>query len=320
MNTPCLLCGNTTGNTDYKVKEMQLGLQDEFTYARCGNCGTMQLITVPEDFNRYYPNENYYSFNMDAPKTNASFFKKVQAEYLLYGKYPLVGKLLTIGYHLNEQLEWLKLTKAAYDNAILDVGTGNGSLLVKYATLGFQNLTGIDPFINESKTAGKVRILKKSLFEIDGQFDIIMLHHSLEHMFEPLKALKKVYDLLTPGGRALIRIPVMDNYGWNTYGEYWCGLDAPRHIFIPTENSLKQLATGAGFQIDRFYYDSYDYVIWCSEQYKKGIALHDARSWAIRPDQSMFTKRQIRAFRTKMAEENKKMNGDMAALYLRKPN
>ena len=162
-------------------------------------------------------------------------------------------------------------------------------------------------------------MLKQTIFEVEKQYDVVMMHHSLEHMFEPLNALKQIYKITKPGGRVLIRVPMMGNYGWKTYGEFWCGLDAPRHIFIPSEKGLKQLATDAGFTINKFYYDSFDYVIWASEQYKKGIALHDKNSHLINENESMFSKEQLKEFRKKMIAENAKGNGDMAALYLTKP-
>jgi len=320
MSQACILCNNISNNTVYALKELQLGLLETFNYQLCGNCGTMQLLDVPENLGKYYPNEDYYSFNLKLDvKEKPDTLRKIKTDYLLFGKQPILGRLLSIGYKMNELYDWVKYTRAGYNEAILDVGTGNGSLLARLFKIGYTNLTGIDPFINESVDYGAIKVLKQDLFDVDKKYDVVMMHHSLEHMFDPLKALQRVYEILKPGGRALVRVPIMGNYGWKTYGEFWCGLDAPRHIFIPSENGLKQLATNAGFTIEKFYYDSFDYVIWCSEQYKKGIALHDPKSHLINEAESMFTKAQLKAFRKKMIAENAKANGDMAALYLRKP-
>jgi SAM-dependent methyltransferase len=144
------------------------------------------------------------------------------------------------------------------------------------------------------------------------------MHHSLEHMFEPKKVLQQAQKILRPGGRLLVRIPVMGNYGWKKYGTYWCGLDAPRHIFIPTEKALRLMLPVVGFQIEQFIYDSTDYVIWSSEQYKMGIPLHDPKSHMTNPRDSHFSKAEIKDFRKIMDEENKNGNGDTVAIYLRK--
>ncbi|MCU0321105.1 MAG: class I SAM-dependent methyltransferase [Chitinophagaceae bacterium] len=316
----CIICSNEQNNIIHAIQELQLGLKEVFHYQLCSNCGTMQLLDVPQDLGKYYPNEDYYSFNLKLEiKEKPDLLRKLKTDYLLFGKQPILGGLLSIGYKMNELYDWVKYTKAQYNDAILDVGTGNGSLLAKLFNIGFTNLTGIDPFINESKDYGSIKILKQDIFEVEKQYDVVMMHHSLEHMFEPLKALQQVYKITKPGGRALVRVPIMGNYGWKTYGEFWCGVDAPRHIFIPSENGLKQLVTEAGFTIEKFYYDSFDYVIWASEQYKKGMALHDPKSHLINEKESMFSKEQLKSFRKKMIGENAKSNGDMAAIYLYKP-
>lgn len=319
MNVPCIICGNTSGNKDYAIKELQLGLGDIFHYQLCGGCGSFQLLDPPSDMGKYYPNENYYSFHLELKDHHKrDILRKIKTDYLLFNKQPILGRLLSIGYRMNETYEWMKFTGAKYDDAILDVGTGNGSLLTKLYETGFSNLTGIDPFINESKDYGAIKVLKKDIFEMDGTYDVIMMHHSLEHTFEPAKVLSKIYELLPAGGKLLVRVPIMGNYGWQHYGEYWCGIDAPRHIFIPSETGLKRLVQDAGFSIERFYYDSYDYVIWCSEQYRQGIPLHAPNSYMIDKEAGIFTKEQVRSFRNTMKEQNKLNNGDMAAIYLRK--
>ncbi len=320
MTSPCILCSNTINNQLYKVKELQLGLTEYFQYQLCGACGTMQLQDIPDDLSKYYPNEDYYSFNLELDiRKKPDILRKIKTDYLLYNKHRILGRLMSMGYKMNEFYEWMKFTGAKYDDAILDVGTGNGSLLARLFKMGFTNLTGIDPFINNSRDYGAIKVFKKDIFEMTDKYNIIMLHHSLEHTLDPKKILKKVYDILKPGGKTLIRVPIMGNYGWQQYGEFWCGIDAPRHIFIPSEQALKQLVTEAGFVIDRFYYDSSDYVIISSEQYKKGIPLHAANSYMINETASMFTKKEAREFRKIMYAQNKLNNGDMAAVYVSKP-
>ncbi|MDO9375256.1 MAG: class I SAM-dependent methyltransferase [Ferruginibacter sp.] len=319
MSNPCILCNNSENNSIIAVKELQLGLGEVFDYQQCGNCGSVQLQTIPGDFGKYYPNDDYYSFNLGITiAEKADSFRKLQSEHLLFGKNNFLGSLATIGFNMPDYYQWMKNTRAQYDDAILDIGTGNGSLLTRLHRIGYTNLTGIDPFISESKDYGAVKILKKDVFAVSDRYDVVMMHHSLEHMFEPKKVLAQLLKVLKPGGRLLIRIPVMGNYGWKKYVTYWCGIDAPRHIFVPTEKALKLMLEEAGFEIERFEYDSSDYVIWSSEQYLKGMPLHDPKSQMVNPKESMFSKGQIKEFRKLIQAENKKGNGDTAAIYLRK--
>ena len=83
-----------------------------------------------------------------------------------------------------------------------------------------------------------------------GTYDIVMLHHSLEHMPDPAAAMKHVRRLVQPNGWALVRMPVAGSYGWRTYREHWLGLEPPRHLVIPSIEGMRQLADQAGFDIE----------------------------------------------------------------------
>jgi SAM-dependent methyltransferase len=316
----CRVCNNTLSNTQYNVPELQLGFGNEFNYLLCNSCGSLQLEAIPADLARYYPNEDYYSFNLELKRQlKVDLLRKLKASYLLFGKGGVLGKLLSLGYKLPDYYQWVKQAGVQYDDAILDVGTGNGSLLTKLFQIGFTNLTGIDPFINETQHYGAVKVLKQDIFATTGPYKLIMMHHALEHMHNPREVMYQAIQLLQPGGILLIRIPIMGNYGWQTYGIYWCGVDAPRHMFIPSENGMLLMGQEAGLSLLHKEYDSSDYVIWSSEQYQKQIPLHAANSYMMNRDASIFTKEQIVHFKTTIAEQNLKNNGDTAAFYFQKP-
>jgi SAM-dependent methyltransferase len=313
----CKVCGNKANNKLHQVKEMQLGLREMFTYMECNNCGLMQLQDIPDDLGKYYPNEDYYSFNLGLNKDQKpGLLRKIKSDYLLHGKNPLLGKLLSVGYKVPEYFPWVKIPKVSYDDAILDVGTGNGSLLLNLYKIGFTNLTGIDPFIDKGQQYGAVNIYKKSIYEMQGRFDFIMLHHAFEHMDEPLKVLQQLKKLLSPGKFILIRIPLMGMYGWKKYGLDWVGLDAPRHIIVHTIKSMQILAKQAGMEIKNIEFDSGPYHMWASEQYKNDVALMDPQSYMLNKNTTLFSKQKIKEFSKIAAQTNKDGEGDQAAFYL----
>lgn len=321
MSYTCIICKSQNNFDTYTVEELQMGIGGFFKYLLCKACGTMQIEAVPENLGQYYSNENYYSFNMELKVAKkADTLRKIKANYLIHGKQKLIGSILSLGYTIPEHYEWMKYSNTQFEDAILDIGTGNGSLLTKLHQIGFTNLTGIDPFIEKSKDYGAIKILKKDLFEVNERYQTIMMHHSLEHMLNPLAALHHAKKILTDNGTLIVRIPIMGNYGWKKYKTTWCGLDAPRHIFIPSEKAIKILFEQAGLHLEKFYYDSSDYVVWASEQYLKHIPLHAPNSYMTNPSASNFTKPQIKAMRKMMRAENKKGNGDMAVFYLTPKN
>lgn len=316
----CKVCNNVTGNRLYDIKEMQLGLREHFTYMECNDCGCMQILEIPADLGKYYPNEGYYSFNMELKvRKKPDLLRRIKSSYLLYGKNPLLGKLLSIGYKEPDYFSWVKTPRLQYNDAILDVGTGNGSLLLNLYKIGFTNLTGIDPFIEKEHHYGAVNILRKDIYEMEGQYDYIMLHHAFEHMDEPLEVLLQLNKLLKKDKYLLIRTPVMNMYSWKKYGVNWMDLDAPRHIIIHSLKSMEILAAKAGFEIRKTVFDGNYMSLIGSDQYANDIALPDANSYMKDKTASAYTEKDIENFKAINQTNNEQQQADQAAFYLYKP-
>jgi SAM-dependent methyltransferase len=316
----CKVCGNKEHNKLHQVREMQLGLREMFTYMECSSCGLMQLQDIPDNLGKYYPNEGYYSFNSGLdirPKPDT--LRKLKASYLIYGKNKLAGSILSVGYKMPDYYNWIKNAGVQYNNAILDVGTGNGSLLLDLFKIGFTNLTGIDPFIDNDLQYGDIHVYKKSVFEITDQYDFIMLHHAFEHMDEPLKVLQQLFKMLKKGKCLLIRTPVMGGYSWKKYGVNWMDLDAPRHLIIHSIKSMKLLAAQAGFELRNTVFDGNYMSLIGSDQYTKDIALNAANSYSVKKEAASYSKEDIENFKKITQESNKNDQADQAAFYLFKP-
>lgn len=317
--TECGVCGNAMANNQFVAREMMFGLKDEFTYLECSHCGCLQLIDIPADFARYYP-ILYYSFGTEgrSPSGLKRWLKHKRARYSL-GKGGAVGKLLTMLYGKTDYGDWFRELGVDFDSRILDVGCGRGHLLFSLRNDGFRNLKGIDPFVKEDIVEEGVTVSKKNLFELDGEFDLIMMHHSFEHMLQPKRVLIEICRLLLPGGRVIVRTPVASSYAWRHYGPNWVQLDAPRHVFVHTEKSISILAEGVGFRIVGVQYDSTELQFVGSEQYCNRIALTAPSSYFVDPSLSIFCKEDIRRFKREARALNLRREGDSACFYLQKP-
>jgi SAM-dependent methyltransferase len=180
---------------------------------------------------------------------------------------------------------------------VLDVGCGEGTFLRLLRDMGFHHLTGVDPFTEAPTAAGtSPHIVRSELSELPGVFDLIFLHHSLEHLPDQLAALREVRERLQPGGLAVIRIPVVDSWAARQYGSNWVALDAPRHLYLHTRESLRIAASSAGLMVTGWAYDSTGFQFWGSEQYKLGHPLAPAGSIGIHPKSGLFTSAQLRAW------------------------
>ena len=182
----CKICGNVQGNHLHLAKERLLNLRHEFKYLECASCYSLQIVETPANLAEYYPSE-YYSFQK--PKFGLQlnpfvfFLKKSLMRYYL-GKIDPIGAFLSI--FLRHPFHWMKPGMINFDSSILDVGCGSGRVILSMQRSGFRNLTGIDPFLAEDlRDTDNLKILKRDLFEMNGKFDFVMLHHSFEHMDHP---------------------------------------------------------------------------------------------------------------------------------------
>jgi len=321
----CKLCGCEDKFEFLRVKELEMGFRDEFEYCFCESCGTLQIKSIPENLSKYYPSD-YYSFK---PIKKKSYIKKklkrIRDSYgLNKNKLNLLGYLLSVLFPLDSQL--LSLSPIIKDlsqiSKILDVGCGEGNFLNRLAILGFKNLEGIDPFISKNKTLSNgVKLYKTSLSKLEREceYDLIMFHHSFEHLTEnPFDALNKVFKLLKSNGFCIIRMPTTSSYAWEYYKEFWVGIQAPRHIMIYSIRGFEILAEKSGFRIDSISYDSSFFSFVASEQYKRNIALNDDNSYFVNPSKSIFTVKDIEQYKKMASELNRKFRGDQICVIMKK--
>ena len=317
-NNKCRICGNENNSEKYILKEMMYGTREEFEYFKCSDCGCLQIESFPKNIQDYYP-PDYLFF----PKSDSSLLKnyllKKREKYILTGK-SFLGKFLSRKFGIPASYLWLKKVSLKPDDSILEVGCGNGELLLKLEEAGFKNLIGIDPFIkNEIVYGQKLQILKKTIHEIsDLHFDWIMFHHSFEHLNNPHEIFEVLNKLLKYGGHILIRIPVIDSHAWEYYKTDWIQLDPPRHYFLYTVKSLNYLASQHGFVVERIIYDSTAFQFIGSEQYKKNIPFMSPNSFFRSSTNNIFKKEEIKSFQNKAKELNETGLGDSAGFLLKR--
>lgn len=297
---------------------MMYGSNESFDYVECSICGCLQIKDIPAEMEKYYPENNYYSFK----RNNINFLVKNLSnrrnEYCLF-KNSLLGKLLD-KFYPDDLFPILGYLEINYNTKILDVGCGYGTLLHNLGELNFKNLTGIDPYIKKEVHGKNLNILKKTIHQLTNEekFDIIIFNHSFEHMKHQKETLNKARELLSPNGHCIIGMPVKTEYIWNLYGTNWVQIDAPRHFFIHTIDSFQFLSENVNLSIKRTIFNSTEFQFLGSEQYKKGIPLCTDKSHSVSLKKIIFPSKVIKNFKQKAEILNKNQDGDQAIFILNK--
>ncbi|WP_242392517.1 class I SAM-dependent methyltransferase [Anaeromyxobacter oryzisoli] len=135
---------------------------------------------------------------------------------------------------------------------LLDVGCGNGDFLRIGRALGF-DVVGLDldevaaARARASGLAVHVGTLDDVALE-PGTFEHVTLSHVLEHVHDPVGALRRVHALLRPGGRVWIQTPNVEAEGLRRFGPDWRGLEPPRHLTLFGPESLRRALGAVGFE------------------------------------------------------------------------
>jgi 2-polyprenyl-3-methyl-5-hydroxy-6-metoxy-1,4-benzoquinol methylase len=234
--TNCNLCGANDAELVYVEKDRLMGLPGSFRLVRCRQCGLMYVNPRPtfEEMGKYYP-EEYGPYRV--PKENqSSWIAQLDHSY---------------GYWKRA-----RLIQAAYPTGgrILDVGCATGEFLRMLGRVGPWEAHGTEVSPDAAKYARECHGLDVCSGELadahypDSHFDVITIWDVLEHVHDPTSTLAEINRILKPGGLAVVRVPDVSSWDARLFGRHWVGLDAPRHIYVFSVETLSALLRKTGFE------------------------------------------------------------------------
>jgi SAM-dependent methyltransferase len=142
-------------------------------------------------------------------------------------------------------------------NAALDIGCGEGQLCAELMRHGWRTVVGVDVAKTRIHRARElhphVRFYDVPLAETDlapGTFDLIVLDNVIEHLPDPLAAIRELHRYLAPDGRLVIITPNMESGHYRLLRRRWTPELAPHaHIYLFTPSALGRLLSDAGLDV-----------------------------------------------------------------------
>jgi 2-polyprenyl-3-methyl-5-hydroxy-6-metoxy-1,4-benzoquinol methylase len=139
---------------------------------------------------------------------------------------------------------------------VIDVGCGRGLLLEELRRRGWTVL-GTELSDEAAEYARDYLHIPMKIGEFHhldlapSSADVVIMWQTFEHMREPNAVLKRVHEVLRPGGAAIVSVPNFESWQARFTGSRWHHLDVPHHLHHYGESTLRQMLERQGFRIGR---------------------------------------------------------------------
>jgi 2-polyprenyl-3-methyl-5-hydroxy-6-metoxy-1,4-benzoquinol methylase len=237
-----------------------------WTQNTCVDCGSAFLDPRPtiQTIHRAY--ENYHT-HQESERLNAEDLKGVRwLQRVLANGYKnwrfgtnlqptsLVGVPVAFMMPVNRAIlnrQFRHLPPCPPGGRVLDVGFGGGEFLENAKSAGWE-VVGVDIDSTTVKNARKRGLdVHQGSLELFGEscnsFDVITMSHVIEHLHDPIAALRAAYRLLKPMGQLWIETPNINSLGHQYFQRSWRGLEPPRHLVLFNQKSLHDALFEVGF-------------------------------------------------------------------------
>jgi len=231
----CPFCGGALLGWRSAVADWRFGTGRAADVYRCSDCGALAAGRLPaaDEIASWYT--DYYTHTVEHPRLR-------------------VWSRLWPTPRRRREMDQLRryFTPADSSGRFLDVGTGAGERLVQFSEAGW-DVVGQDLDEKAGRLARErgLRLYHCPVHELLGReesFDLIGLTHVLEHALDPKLLLDACLTMLAPGGQLCIISPNAHAFGRWIFGRWWFGLEQPRHVGIPTVESLERLTARLGLE------------------------------------------------------------------------
>jgi len=271
VEAPCALCGGDRADAVWTTPDRAFAVPGAHTVVRCRDCGFLyQRPRVRDDrladcYPDHYPRHQEPSPRVPFKGSPARIraVRWALAGGLGYASLRDEGAAVLTRVRARWLLRRLRWSCPPWTGGgrYLDVGCGSGGALGVARALGWR-VAGIEM---DEAAAAKARSFTDDLHVGDvldapfasGRFDVVTAFHVLEHLADPIAALRRMLDWLAPGGLLIVEVPNAGGLGARLFGRAWSGLELPRHLSHFTPHTLERAVEQAGGR-----------VVWCLHQAK----------------------------------------------------
>ncbi len=205
----------------------------------CKACRLIRLEPrpTPEELHRYYPETYWY----EPAQTTLGRLEQAYRRFVLRD-------------HVNFVMRAIR--ESGERGLLLDVGCGGGLFLSMMRESGLPVL-GLETSAKAAKLAWEtnhVAVVCGDLSSspvVNESCSAVTMFHVLEHLHDPVGYLHSARALLRPNGRLVVQLPNASSWQFLLFGEYWNGVDVPRHLIDYRQKDIESLLEYCGFEVIR---------------------------------------------------------------------
>ena len=132
-------------------------------------------------------------------------------------------------------------------NSAFQIGCSDGYTLSRFRKAGVRLVEGIDPSFTAHKLAQELNNVETIVgtfeeFTPKRRYDLLILTHILEHLYDPVEVMNKCSSMQKNGGWALIEVPLFERID-----KFPPGLLTLEHLNYFSESTLLQLLYLTGY-------------------------------------------------------------------------
>ncbi len=221
-------------------------LPGRFAVVRCKSCGLMRTNPRPtqDSIGLYYP-EDYGPYLGTRVSTNSSQEK----EWIKKVLRPIYTRVL--------EFNTTRLPKMP-PGRMLEIGCASGAFLHKMAVRGW-TVEGIEFSPSAAEAAARLgyKIFRGPVEKAPAPastFDLIVGWMVLEHLHEPILALKKLRSWIKPDGWLVISVPNAGSFEFTIFKDRWYALQLPCHLYHFTPKTIGLVLDKAGWEMKKIHH------------------------------------------------------------------
>ena len=234
----CPVCAGELGEPTIFAPDRNLRTSGEHCVAVCSSCGAG--VTLPRlgdnELGAFYPT-GYGAYDDTMPAIARVASRAIRA---LQGTVALRSSPLVA-------------LRGRPPGRGLDVGCGRGDLAVVLAGAGW-TMSGVEPSEAAAAVATSRGIDARcgtlaTISLAPSAYEAIVFRHSLEHMNDPVAAMRTAAAALAPIGLVLVSVPNFGSWQARRFSGCWYHLDLPRHRVHFTADALRRTLVGSGLEV-----------------------------------------------------------------------